>query len=108
MVSLFPLIKPCNWQGFQKTEQQFLQDSVLDDKSITEPLPKIVYAIDHNDQLAFLSENFFEGKSDEEVKNKAYADLRQVLAEEDWKKLDLNHQCEDLEVFNFSNEFSWF
>lgn len=107
-MNFFPILKPLDRQGFQQTEQQFLQDSVLDDKSITEPLPKIVYAIDHNDQLAFLSENFFEGKSDEEVKNKAYADLRQVLAEEDWKKLDLNHQCEDLEVFNFSNEFSWF
>ncbi|MBL4880153.1 MAG: hypothetical protein JKX82_02395 [Oleispira sp.] len=99
-MNFYPIIKPCTWQGFQQTEQQFLQDLILDDPTVNplQPLPKIVYAMDQDDQLAYIGEKFFQGKTDEEIKAKAYADLRRELAEENWQSLDLSDKCEGLRI----------
>lgn len=106
-MNFYPIIKPCTWQGFQQTEQQFLQDLILDDPTVKplQPLPKIVYAMDQNDQLAYIGENFFQGKTDEEIKAKAYADLRRELAEENWQSLDLNNKCEGLRILVMQTAF---
>ena len=103
----YPIIKPCTWQGFQQTEQQFLQDLILDDPTVKplQLLPKIVYAMDQNDQLAYIGENFFQGKTDEEIKAKAYADLRRELAEENWLSLDLSAKCEGLRILVMQTSF---
>lgn len=106
-MNFYPIIKPCTWQGFQQTEQQFLQDLILDDPTVNplQPLPRIVYAMDQNDQLAYIGENFFQGKTDEEIKAKAYADLRRELAEENWQSLDLSAKCEGLRILVMQTPF---
>jgi len=106
-MNFYPIIKPCTWQGFQQTEQPFLQDLILDDPAVNslQPLPKIVYAMDQNDQLAYIGENFFQGKTDEEIKAKACADLRRELAEENWQSLDLSAKCEGLRILVMQTSF---
>jgi hypothetical protein len=106
-VNFYPIIKPCTWQGFQQTEQPFLQDLILDDPTVKplQPLPKIVYAMDQNDQLTYIGENFFQGKTDEEIKAKAFADLRRELAEENWQSLDLSAKCEGLRILVMQTSF---
>ena len=106
-MNFYPIIKPCTWQGFQQTEQQFLQDLILDDPTVNplQPLPKIVYVMDQNDQLTYIGENFFQGKTDEEIKAKAYADLRRELAEENWQSLDLSAKCEGLRILVMQTSF---
>ena len=104
-MNIYPTIKPSTWAGFQQTEQEFLVDPVLDDPTVGLPLPKIVYAVDQDDSMIYVEENFFEGKSDAGVKHKAYADLRQHLAETDWQTLDMNDKCEGLSVLVMQTDY---
>lgn len=104
-MKIYPIIKPTTWAGFQQTEQLFLNDPMLDDPTVELSLPKIVYAVDQDDSMIYVEENFFEGKSDDDVKQKAFADLRQHLAEEDWQSLDISDKCEGLRVLMMQTSY---
>ena len=104
-MNIYPILKPSTWQGFEQADQKFVIDSVITDSDISDSLPKVVYAIDQNDSLSYVTENLFKGRSDDDVREKAYSDLRRELASENWEILDFNDKCAGLKVLVIQTPF---